>query len=437
MTQVPVNLSTCGLLENSTSEALDGGSQTIAYWVQVSLAIIVILGNGLIILTIRMSRRLRAIVYWLTMNVAVADMVVGVSILVRQLIFATGVLHGSVFQCIPNIAIAICGASWSLCSVCLLSFERLLTIIKPTRLQWPLKRKGKPIKILAATIALASTLLAISSSVFVQRPASINEPYCVIGGTFIHSGYWLTLAGIISVLMVCVIASHSYTLIHAKQNLKELRESVLLRTNPFDSHGPTGLICGHVSVIASNPPQLPRIKNSPQQLKATGSSPDEFELRYALMNMRITMVVTMVLVIMVVCWLPTMFMLYIVHGCGSWCGIKVATLPWTGSLVILNSIINIVVYSLRLRHFRREMWAVLKCRRRREIMPWYSSRRIDDVISVVATGHPSSSECGAILTQEVSPACQICSPSEVNLVHIPRRSLIHQCSAIRDKCSEI
>ena len=428
MTHVPTNLSTSGLLENVTPGMLTGGRQTIAYLVQVFLATITILGNGLIILTVLMSRHLKETVYWLTMNVAVADMVVGVSILVRQLIFTNGVLHDSVFQCMPNITIAICGAIWSLCGLCLLSFERLLTIIKPTRLQWPLKRKGKPIKILAVMTALASALLAISSPVFVQRPASINEPYCVMGGTFIHSGYWLTVAVIANALVVCVIASHSYTLIYAKRNLKELREAIVLRTNPFDRLGPTGFSCRRVSVTGSNPPQLPCIEICPQQRRTKGSNPEEFELRYALTEMRMTMVVTVLLVILVLCWLPQMFVLYIVHACGPRCGLTVDIwLPWSGVFVVLNSLVNIVVYSLRLRRFRREMWAVLRCRHRREIMPWYSSRRTDDVISVVATGHASNSICDVIPTHEVPTVHQTCSPTEVtcNLVYIPRHSLIH------------
>ena len=430
MTEMPMNSSLSALSENTTSETFVGGRQTGVYVLQVFLALIIILGNGLIILTVLVSKRLRAPVYWLTMNVAAADLLMGIAILLRQVIFITGVLRENIFECIPSTVAASWAAIWSLCGLCLLSFERLLTVISPPCLQWFCKRNGQPIKIMAVVIALVSAFFASLSPLFVQRAPSVDDPYCVVGGRFVHSGYWVALGGTINVLVFCFIGCHSYTLIHAKRSLRELREAIVMRANPFDK--PLAPVCNsrrnsrRVSVIGLNTPQMPGIESFPEQRKGSCTSPEEFELRYALMNMRITMVVTVVLVIMVVCWLPEMFMFYTVHGCGPQCGFHVDIFPWTGTLVVLNSMINIVVYSVRLRHFRREMWAVVKCMRRQEVTPLGTSRRNDDVISVIATGHPSNSVCDTNPNRDVASVCQTCSPSEVtyNLMHMPRHYLV-------------
>ena len=358
-----------------------------AFFIQMTMAVLILAVNALIITTVWRSRRLHSRLYLLTANVAAADSVMGVAVLTRlvALVATTQPIDQVWYVCGPSTVFFILSAFWSVSGMLLICLERLVMVTKPNNSQW-LKtiNTNKCFKTLVVSAIVFSVLLALMCLLFFQPTGHVTDDssHCIIGGSFIHPAYWQAVALLLAAISIMFIICHTYSMYRGRKNIQDLRMAMTMRHHPFDRPQPQTSWTLSPKALCSG--------RDGANIQGTGAlhGADAHELRHAIFNMKLTITMTIVLILFIACWSPEIIILFLVNACPCRCHIETHTITMAGTLAIFNSFLNICVYSLRLREFRRELRHLFPCCRPSHVVPGEGTV---DGITLVATGAKSDS----------------------------------------------
>lgn len=120
-------------------------------WVilDVALFIVIVVGNVLVILAVRLTRKLRNVASNLfVMNLAIADLIVGFTLAYHLAFYMNKELGGYKFTCITRFVVAIVGCSSSMFSLIAIAVDRYIGVMHPLQYAQYVTQKNVVITIL-------------------------------------------------------------------------------------------------------------------------------------------------------------------------------------------------------------------------------------------------------------------------------------------------
>ena len=279
-----------------------------------------LVGNTLVILTVLINKPLKTTLNYLLVNLAVADMVFALSILIRYLLipFITlpeGQTGRSLCTVVTSAALGWIGAAESILCLVYIAVERYFAIIHPLRQRGKFSRRR--LKIFVVVGWIFALLFSIPDFLRVKN-CHADLRLCISDGNLdyayisikVNSLVWLILAGIVPVSIMVYLYSR---------------------------------VVHHL--------WFKSVQNLEASQKAT--------LRY---RKQVTITLIAVSVIYTLCWTPNLTG-YLMEYWRE----KITWIDKTGTvLVTFNSCVNPVLYSMRMKSFRKHLRDMLCCKKRGE-----------------------------------------------------------------------
>jgi hypothetical protein len=282
--------------------------------VQLVLLTVIILCNGLVLLTIRRSHQLHVMTFYLLGNMAAADGSFGLSFVLRILLGNRFDGYGCV---VPNICgVLSVGTSLSLGLVtCVHNF---LAVKCSASARHGLT--SRTAKLIIAAIWLF--WLGMSGASIVTADLTHSAPQCTLTSAY-YSGTWMrAFFSILYLHIVPIIALQLWTII-------------LVRSNTRKSQA---LIRAQIRVVAN----------------AT-------RLRLAQRAANITRVLTFVMLLTLLSWGPPLVTATLYLVCPEACGIDDELVAFISPFLLLNNIGNVLVYIIKCTEFREALRKLFRC----------------------------------------------------------------------------
>ena len=286
--------------------------------IQVILMPIVMSGNTLILCAIKRSKSLHKVSYYLMGNLAVADILFGFSIFIRNIFALQNKLD--MWACLLTNALTVLSAESSLTGILLLCLQSFLSVRFSI-----LFKTGFTNRVAGSLVALMWTFNSIIATLaIVLADTSMELP---VNQCYVASQYYSrTFTGIMSVAtcgtMILLVTFQLLTIATIEKQSKQLLSQ---QSSSNEGTGSTRL-----STVAKNAISIKRLRKTSQIVRIVG-----FVLGAAILL-----------------WGPYITGVAVYTFCPDRCGMENRTLMTLSIPVIFNSIANVFIYGVKSKEFR-------------------------------------------------------------------------------------
>ena len=305
--------------ETFEQQVKDYTIQTEHIIIRLIIAASTMLGNLLIMLTIRKSISLHRVTFYLLGNLALADFLSGIALGLRNIFALYGILYG--YRCLVMRALIMMSAQSSLTGTLLLCVQNFLCVRYEDRF-----RSGLPKRFAGLSVAfswLLWSILAICASVF--NDPGLEEEECFFFSQSRNRALTpiLVVLTVIQVVTLITLQIRTLNIIHEKRNF--LRNSRRENFNP--------------STVAQSNAGLHRLDRMS----------------------KIVNIVRIILVLWFIFWCPVIIGMLLFYLCPQTCGVDVKILHILGTISTLNSFVNIFIYYTKSKEFHNALMDLICC----------------------------------------------------------------------------
>ena len=339
---------------------------------QIGFGAIAVIVN-LLVLCVFIISRLRSSFSCMLCNLAIANLLMGISLSTRAVIEIIDEDVGYTVQLICHLTLmtVIMNVGTCITTICCMCLNMYLSI------RYALQFAGG-ISLQKTIMVLASSWLfwfGYSLTIFAATTNSVNnnEAFsCNFASGRYHKNYVVTFVGIS--LVICCL-----TILFQYKTIRAIRKQMM-------------------KVMPSNAPQTSHQSSGDFMIKS--SRPSQI-----LRHMSIT--VTFILGLYIVCWGPFILIHFIANTCPNECSITEEIITSVSTLPIIHSIANIFIYSVRSKEFRKILFDRVLKRFNKLARPGVRGNENDvqvrqhRIISVIPYKHPmNGSSSGGTSMQE-------------------------------------
>ena len=382
---------------NATTDQATSSYALIIEGVQLVLAAIIIFGNCVVIAAIGCMRRNRLATHMWMANLAIADASVGVTVGLRFIVEVASL--DSPWQCRATIgfmtmSIILSGSCLLAMSItCYLSVKRAIS-----RASIATTSKRTTLLIIIAVWVLWLVVFGFGFSISGHQRVTSSTRVCHIANGVVSNTFLLviTFIGGLHVLGIGYFQVRTYVVV--KQHLKDMvSKGIIVKSTTVksnDEKGPKALHTvssiverklplamaerhqgslgesvtteGSVTIqsstegMSSEGGPKRKVTNTTEKPKSVNAS--LYEKRMA-QSIRLAMLTTCVVCLFVLCWLPHIVVLAVILYCDEdRCPGTGYTQTITSMILVLNSLMNVVVYTIKSPDFRSELKQIF-CKR--------------------------------------------------------------------------
>ncbi|XP_031563110.1 5-hydroxytryptamine receptor 1-like [Actinia tenebrosa] len=309
------------------------------FWVlKIIIAMVTVIGNGLVIFLIVTRKKLHTTDNWFILSLGLSDLLIGIYITPSELIckfFLACIKQPDVRSFVPNFLIIS-----SICNLCALTVDRYVAILHPLRyVVLMTSRRVKQLVFLAwflpLIIAGASLILDMS-----QYKNTVGS-YLIV----------------FNIVLVSLIPSLALTIVYLRIYIVVLNQRKMTKSQ--------------LTINMSGQPE----DNERKSRKRLERSRDRSSIR----------VLGIVITFFVLCWQPSTYRAICEHF--KVCHVTLAVVQTSRILILLNSCVNFTVYALLKRDIRKEFLAKWKTTIQyyRERNSSISTRSVSSTLSTFST----------------------------------------------------
>ena len=313
---------TTALIPNGTSYNEDEENSSMEKTVniiRVSLSPLILIGNLLILVTIRKSKSLHRVTFYLLGNLAVADFLFGLVTGLRNALALSGILSG--YWCLSVRGFVMMSGEGSLTGTLLLCLQNFLCVQFPIRFKSGLSTRFAWLLMTIFWLlwgVLAVCMITLNDEVLEEECYFITRNHHKIMGALLSFLTGCQLVGIISLQII--------TLIQTNKRKTALRRQIRSNTN-------------NPSVVSQSNSALRRLERISKVVK----------------------IVKIILVLSLVFWGPFIVGSIVFVLCPDRCGIDESVLNILTVFSIFNSLANVFIYYAKSNEFNTALVKMICC----------------------------------------------------------------------------
>ena len=283
------------------------------------IAPIILLGNLLILLTIRKTRSLHRVTFYFLGNLAAADFLYGIALGIRNALALQGGLFG--YRCSVMRSLVILSAQSSLSGTLLLSIQNYLCVRYPVRFQSGLPTRFSGILVCVMWILWGG--LAICGVAFNDHEPLETECHLLSKNRNRTLTVILVSLAVLQVLALITLQISTLNRIHERRRFHQ--------SNTRDTLNPSALAQSNAGLRRLN--RMSKVVN----------------------------IVRIILVLSFVFWAPLIIGMLLFFLCPESCGVDQNMLHILGSISTFNSLVNIFIYYTKSKEFHSALMDMICC----------------------------------------------------------------------------
>lgn len=369
-----------------------------AFAIQNVLGVGIVLANVSVLIVLSKCRVVDKSVHGLFRSLAVADLMMGIATFLRQSLlgFYGGNVEDVPLRCTPAIIMYILSGGCSVSTLLFVAFDQWYIASRPLNVEQKKRQKKRMDRCIRLSWIVWSCL-ALISLLATRPPGSFRklEVPCLVSGPYIHTWYWQPLFYLICAQAIMTIIFQFLCLRTMSAAFRQLETIVEQRHQPFViawgensqvnkdiKRNHYRLSTGHGNEVLSLPAADVKFRHSFGDPKlygdigeTSGQTPfgDKYELNLAKKRMKLTKTLALVMLLFSVSWLLYLPPVTFLSLCqSSVCDMLKPKVAYLAILPVLNSLMNAVVYPLRIKTYRQTLLRLFcpwKFNKSRQIIP--------------------------------------------------------------------
>nr|XP_006815470.1 PREDICTED: 5-hydroxytryptamine receptor 1-like [Saccoglossus kowalevskii] len=320
------------------------------------VVILTIVGNVLVLLAVAMERSLRSVTHYFIVNLAVADLLLGTTVLPFSATYEIIPYwpFGPAF-CDVWAAVDVLCCTASINSLCVISIDRYIGVTRP--LQHNMIMTKKRAAIVMALVWIFSVAIS-AGPLFGWRPPTKDPNICPLTDSLDYVLFSVAGSFYIPLIIILVLYYRIY------------REAIIQTRSLMAGEKSTGKGKNDITlrIHTAQPRTINNARKNRSKSQTTGLTQ---KLQRFNKEKKAAKTLGIVVGVFIVCWLPFFMLLPITSICGKSCFPPELVFKIAFWLGYCNSCLNPIIYALSNRSFKRAFKRILTCqygRRKRRLM---------------------------------------------------------------------
>ncbi|ELU03264.1 hypothetical protein CAPTEDRAFT_212270 [Capitella teleta] len=321
----------------------------------ITVGVLILLSNTCVLLALRKLRTIKKSTYFFIIQLTIADLFLGFLIILRSILFLSGHLGKSVCAAILSLSLGSLGISSN--AITLLYFELFLAVKNMTMFRNPLgKYQTMTLQIFSVLIWLTLSAVGYNSQETNIQVWNYAQDKCEIRWAF-NLQYIIAIDVLFVIFLVLTLSFQIGTLVLMRNRHKQMFQQQI---NTIQRQMRIIVDDTRSQVSTSNEDGEPGTSNNVPRVSVTSArlifnSKETFKERWLRRKMNMTKLITIVLIIFVVCWYPSVCLsiAYAVMGGGDSISDVVFNYSWIA--IPIHAAANLFIYAAKSKDFRRAL----------------------------------------------------------------------------------